>query len=200
MDILQNLPELEGIEREIRLIPGVLRIYMGVIMNSIHVFSISILAVILFGLQLLEAADNPMESDTLSAAAERGKAAVKICMSCHDQELDPPQGPPLFGIQKRYSMIYPVKEEFVARMVSFVKEPQLDKAIMRRPVRILGLMPAMNLPEDQLSDIAYFIYENSFNLPCRHWEIAVKNAEKKGQVDPHIQKDKHMLEKFCQKP
>ena len=150
----------------------------------------------LFTMQAVTAADEPIKP--LSSAAERGKSSVGVCTSCHNQELDPPLGPPLFGVQKRYRMMYPEKHEFVKRMVSFVKEPQLDKAIMRRPVRKLGLMPAMALPKDQLSDIAHYIYEASFGYPCRHWEIAVKNAEEKGQVDLHIQKDKLMLQRFCQ--
>lgn len=169
-------------------------------MDFIRVVSGSFVLGVLIGFQPLLAMDNPLGNDSLSTTAERGKAAVKVCLSCHSQELDPPQGPPLFGVQKRYSMMFPEKEVFVKRIVSFVKDPQLDKAIMRRPVRKLGLMPAMNLPEDQLSDIAHYIYEASFNLPCRHWEIAVKNAEEEGQVDLHIQKDKRMLEKFCRNP
>ena len=165
-------------------------------MHQSTALSVLLALMVLLTTQSVAAVEEP--ADTLSAAAERGKASVGVCLSCHNPELDPPLGPPLFGVQKRYRMMYPDKPEFVQRMISFVKEPQLEKAIMRRPVRKLGLMPAMNLPEEQLSDIAHYIYEASFGYPCRHWEIAVKNAEEKGQVDLHIQKDKTMLKRFCQ--
>lgn len=151
----------------------------------------------LLTVQTLTVAATPMHDLPLSPAAASGQASIGVCLSCHNQELDPPLAPPLFGVQKRYKMMFPEKVDFVANMVAFVKNPRLDKAIMRRPVNKLGLMPAMDLPEDQLSDIANYIYEASFEYPCRHWEIAVKNATAKGQVDPHILKDKQLLSRYC---
>ena len=138
-------------------------------------------------------------AESLSPAALAGKEAYQTCHACHNPALDPPLAPPMFGVQRRYGMAYPDKQEFIRRVAAFVKQPAMDKAIMRRPVQKLGLMPAIDLPEEQITNIATYIYEESFSLPCKHWEIAVKNAEAKGEVDGHIQKDRMKLQRFCNK-
>jgi|GEM_PF-1298841 len=140
-----------------------------------------------------------LSAESLSPAALEGKKSYQVCTACHNPELDPPLAPPMFGVQRRYGMMYPDKQEFIQSVVSFVRHPAMDKAIMRRAVQKKGLMPAMDLPQEQLTDIATYIYEESFALPCKHWEIAVKNAEVKGEVDGHIQRDKMKLQKFCNK-
>ncbi|CAA6824686.1 MAG: Unknown protein [uncultured Thiotrichaceae bacterium] len=135
---------------------------------------------------------------TLTESAQAGAKDVAVCNSCHNVALDPPKAPPLFGVSNRYKKAFPDKETFVAAVVDFVAHPSMDKVIMKRPAQKMGLMPPMPLPKEQLSNIANYLYEYPFPPPCEHWKIAVKNAEKKGEVDNHIAQDKKKIQRFCQ--
>lgn len=137
------------------------------------------------------------EVDKLSPAAQAGASQIAVCEACHAVSLDPPKGPPLYGIQRKYRMAYPEQQAFVAAITEFVSAPTEDKAVMKRAVRKLGLMPSMKLPSQQLSDVANYLFEKPFPPPCEHWEIAVKNAEASGHADNHIAQDKMKLERFC---
>ena len=139
-----------------------------------------------------------MSAAELSPTAKAGEAGFTLCNACHNPDLSPPLAPPMWGVQRRYKMAYGDKEQFISSVVGFVKNPDKDKAVMKRPVEIMGLMPAQDLPKEQLVKIATFIYENSFAPPCAHWSNAVNKAEAEGHVDGHIQKDKRMLQRFCQ--
>ena len=50
---------------------------------------------------------------------------------------------------------------------------------MNRPIKTLGLMPAMPLPDDMLKSIGTYIYEEEFAPPCTHWanDLAKINSD-----------------------
>ena len=112
----------------------------------------------------------------LSPDAEKGKAAIAVCLSCHNEELNPPLAPPLYGVQNKYKQTYNDKQGFVDAISNWVKSPSLDGALMRRPIQKLGLMPAMPLPDDMLASIAAYIYEQEFEAPCTHWANDLANS------------------------
>lgn len=93
--------------------------------------------------------------------------------------MDPPLGPPMWGVQRRYKNNTIDNEDFVQSMTDFVKNPTLETAIHDMAVEQMGLMPP--LP-----------------LPCAHWAIAVKRATEKGDLE-HAKKDQRMLDRFCKK-
>jgi mono/diheme cytochrome c family protein len=132
----------------------------------------------------------------LSVEANQGKALFPSCHICHNPELDPPLGPPMWGVQRRYKNNSIDAADFVQSMVSFVKAPTLETAIHGEAVEQLGLMPALPLPDEMLSNIAQYIFEEQFAPPCAHWEIAVKRATQKGDAQ-HAKKDQFMLNRFC---
>ncbi len=134
--------------------------------------------------------------NALSPAAEAGKQVFATCNACHDQALNPPQGPPMWGVQRRYKKYYPDEEAFVENMINFVKAPSLERALNSQAVQQLGLMPAMPLPDAMLRGIATYIMEEEFPPPCDHWKIAIAQAEEKGDT-MHAQKDQNMYNKFC---
>lgn len=134
----------------------------------------------------------------LSAAAMAGEKHIALCNGCHEESLDPPKGPPLYGIQMKYKKAHPEAAAFTQAIVDFVSAPTSDRVLMKRAEQKLGLMPALPLPEQQLREIAAYLYEQQFAAPCAHWEIAVKNAEAKGVADDHIARDKMKLKRFCQ--
>jgi len=135
-------------------------------------------------------------SVALSPDAIEGKSFYPSCHVCHNQKMDPPLGPPMWGVQRRYKNNSLNSEEFVDQIISFVKEPTVEKAIHDEALKQLGLMPPMPLPDEMLRKIAVYLWEETFPPPCEHWKIAVKRAEKKGDIE-HAEKDQMMLERFC---
>jgi|GEM_PF-1877774 len=107
----------------------------------------------------------------LTPEAEKGKATIAVCMSCHNPELNPALAPPFYGVQNKYKQAHDNQESFVQAISDWAKHPTLEKALMNRPVKMLGLMPAMPLPDDMLKSIATYLYEENFEPPCTHWAI-----------------------------
>jgi len=132
----------------------------------------------------------------LSPEAVEGKRIYPACHVCHDQTQDPPLGPPMWGVQRRYKNGTLDDEDFVNSMVAFVKSPSLDKAIHDEAVEQLGLMPPLPLPDEMLRKISRYILEEQFPPPCEHWKIAVKRASSRGDSE-HARKDQNMLNRFC---
>jgi len=136
-------------------------------------------------------------SAELSAQASAGKSLFPACFVCHNPEMDPPLGPPMWSIQRLYKRNSIDAADFIQSMVSFVKAPSLEMAIHKEGVKRLGLMPALPLPDEMLSNIAAYIHEEQFEPPCAHWGIAVKRASESGDTE-HASKDQRMLDKYCQ--
>ena len=129
----------------------------------------------------------------LTPEAEKGEQAIVACMSCHNPELTPALAPPFFGVQNRYTREYSDKAEFISAIVNWVKQPTMDKALMRRPVRELGLMPAMPLPDEMLVQIAAYLYEKEFEPPCTHWASDIA----KGNKDNHTRMVEDNFNNLC---
>ena len=110
--------------------------------------------------------------------------------------MDPPLGPPMWAVQRRYKKNTIDNEDFVQSMTNFVKKPTLETALHDIAVEQMGLMPALPLPDDLLKKIATYILEEQFPPPCAHWAIAVKRATEKGDLE-HAKKDQRMLDRFC---
>lgn len=137
-----------------------------------------------------------VNSFALSPEAIEGKRFYPACHVCHNQETDPPLGPPMWGVQRRYKNSTLDDEDFVESMVSFVKAPTLESAVHDEAVKQLGLMPPMPLPDAMLKKIATYILQEKFPPPCTHWKIAIKRALEKGDPE-HAKKDQNMLNRFC---
>ncbi len=111
----------------------------------------------------------------LTPEAEKGKTAIAACMSCHNAELIPQLAPPFYGVQNKYKKVYENKQDFIKSINAWAKKPTQEKALMQRPIKILGLMPPMPLPDDMLNNIGAYIYEENFGPPCKHWANDLKN-------------------------
>ena len=135
-------------------------------------------------------------SIALSPEAIEGKSLYPSCHVCHDPAMDPPLGPPMWGVQRRYKNSTINNEDFVQSMVNFVKKPTLETALHDTAVEQMGLMPALPLPDELLKKIATYIQQEQFPPPCAHWAIAVKRATAKGDLE-HAKKDQRMLDRFC---
>lgn len=132
----------------------------------------------------------------LSPEAEAGAQTFPRCNACHNAEHSPPLAPPFWAIQKRYKKIASSKAEFIERVALFARQPTKEKAYFQGAVQRMGLMPAFDMPGQELRDVAAYIYEQPFAPPCTHWKHGAEMAEKAGDAD-HAAKDRAMLRKFC---
>lgn len=139
---------------------------------------------LLIGSSLLCAQEN---QTSLSESALQGEADFAICQSCHDASLNPPKAPPMYGVQRRYKRQFENQQEFVDAIVKFVSQPTNEGALMKHPIKKLGLMPALPLGEDKLTKIATYIYEENFEPPCDHWANAISSEKGKGKHRQHVQ-------------
>ena len=132
----------------------------------------------------------------LSPKAIEGKAFYPTCHICHNPEMIPAMGPPMWGVQRQYKRGTLDDEDFVESMVSFVKTPSLEKAIHKEAVKQMGLMPPLPLDDELLEKIATYILEEKFPPPCAHWRYAAQRAEAAGD-EAHAIKDRRQLKRFC---
>jgi len=145
---------------------------------------------------LLGAVLYAINSYALTPDATEGKSFYPACHVCHNQEMDPPLGPPMWGVQRRYKRNSLDNEDFIKSMSDFVKSPTIETAIHDQALEQLGLMPPMPLPDEMLRKISTYILEEHFPPPCAHWQIAVDRAEKKGDIE-HTKQDQRQLNRFC---
>ena len=104
------------------------------------------------------------------------------CLTCHNAQLDPPQAPPMFGVQMKYKNVTPNKTAFVSKITSFVMHPTEEKALLKHPVQILDLMPDLGFERSDVKKISSYIYDESFSPPCNHWKAAAKRFKENGNL------------------
>jgi len=128
---------------------------------------------------------NANEEANLSKKDENRKALRIIsttCFTCHspEREIDHKArtGPPIYKIRQHYIREGITKEEFVAEISDFLKEPTEEKAKLKGAIRNFGLMPRMPLPEDDIRMIAEYLYEN--DMTAEQWGKAGKMAMSNG--------------------
>lgn len=94
---------------------------------------------------------------------DKGKAVFeKSCSLCHTYGPPPKIAPPMVGISQHYHENFKDAdtEKAVAHMVDFIKNPSKEKSMLL-PIGLekWGLMPPMNLPDEDLRAAAYWIWQ-----------------------------------------
>lgn len=107
-------------------------------------------------------ADTKEEVSALRSGEEVYKS---VCMACHVAEGMPTVGPPIFAVKNHVIGAHPERDDFVNRVVEWVKAPDEKTALMPGAVRKFGLMPANDLPDEELKAVAEFIYDSDMSLP-----------------------------------
>ena len=116
------------------------------------------------------------------AFMEGKKLFQETCLACHDASLEPAQAPPMFGVQMKYKMATEDKESFVHKVSAFVMHPTADKALLKNPVKMLGVMPDIGAEEDDVRKIAAYIHDETFAPPCAHWKHAADKFKVEGKM------------------
>ncbi len=135
--------------------------------------------------------------------AEGKKLFQENCLVCHNAELEPAQAPPMFGVQMKYKMATKDKTSFVNKVTSFATHPTKEKALLKMPVKVLGLMPDMGFEEADVRKIAAYIHDEEFSPPCNHWKHAADRFKAEGKMKlykKHQQKYDAMCSTSTDKP
>ena len=128
---------------------------------------------------------------------EAGKALFQQnCFMCHNAELEPAQAPPMFVVQMKYKMATADKTEFVKKITSFATNPTVEKAILKEPVKVLGVMPNMGFEESDVRKIAAYIHDETFSPPCNHWKHAADRFKAEGKMKLY-QKHQKKYDAMC---
>lgn len=89
------------------------------------------------------------------------------CYVCHSPTAshDDRIGPPMIAIKKHYLNEETTKEEFIADIKTWIKNPNEADARMRGAVRRFGVMPKQAFPEETIEKIADYMYDYEIDQP-----------------------------------
>jgi uncharacterized membrane protein len=89
------------------------------------------------------------------------------CMVCHavKDNHDAMLAPPFAHIKKKYSKVYPDKQDFITAFSSFTVKPSEEKAMMLGAVKQFSVMPNLGYTKEEAEKIAAYVYANDFPEP-----------------------------------
>jgi len=116
------------------------------------------------------------ENDTTLVAAisanenqeHPGKKLLETyCYACHDATTteDKRLAPPMIAIKRRYIFKDTTKDEFIADMQNWVKNPNEKGAKMFGAVKRFGVMQKLPYPDDVVKQIADYVYSSDIEQP-----------------------------------
>ena len=83
------------------------------------------------------------------------------CVTCHFETKDI-SAPSIVRIKENYMRAFPKKEDFVAYMSKWVKNPKEETSIMQEAITKYELMPYLHFDLESLKEISTYIYETDF--------------------------------------
>ncbi|HIC33090.1 MAG TPA: DUF3365 domain-containing protein [Flavobacteriaceae bacterium] len=95
------------------------------------------------------------------------KAMEKYCYVCHSPTAshDDRIAPPMVAIKKHYIDSDTSKEDFVAAMQAWIKNPNKEDAKMFGAVKRFGVMPKQSFPEEDIKQIAEYMFDFDIEQP-----------------------------------
>ncbi len=125
----------------------------------------------------------------LSRKEHPGKKIMEDkCYICHDATTseDNRLAPPMIAVKMHYLKGGATKNEFINDFLDWSRKPTLEKSKMRGAVKRFGVMPYLSYPEEEIKQIADYIYDNEIDQPEWFEEHYKKNHGKgKGMGPEH---------------
>ncbi len=89
------------------------------------------------------------------------------CYTCHHPTApeDNRIAPPMIAIKRHYLDYGMNRDEFIATLVDFVRNPSATTARMPGAVQKFGLMPRFSYPEEQVQNLAAYIFDHDIEQP-----------------------------------
>ncbi|ALJ04252.1 cytochrome c family protein [Pseudalgibacter alginicilyticus] len=108
-----------------------------------------------------------------------GKKLMEInCYTCHSPSANENNriAPPMIAIKKQYINSHTTKEQFIADMQAWIKNPNENNAKMFGAIKRFGVMPKQPYPEETIKQIADFMYD--FDIEQPEWFDAHYSQER----------------------
>jgi len=113
---------------------------------------------------------------------------IKInCYACHNPQAESHDAiiaPPLAAVKFRYTMVHQDRESFIKAVSAYLLNPQEKESIMPGAVTKFGVMPPTPLKEEQIKEIAAYLYDNDLAQPVwfdEHFKSMHGNGKGQGQ-------------------
>lgn len=110
-------------------------------------------------------------TDTMASVEELSKGFQLLetnCFSCHspNASIETRIAPPMEGIKRHYIVENSTnKEQFTKDLIAFLNNPVEENSKMPGAISKYGVMPKMNFNEQQITDIAHYIYDTELEKP-----------------------------------
>ena len=93
-------------------------------------------------------------------------AFEKVCMSCHDTYEKNKKAPPLIAVNQVYLELADDNMTIaMERMKNFLATPSKEGILMKPAVKLYGLMPKLELTEEEMRDYAQVLVETEYEIP-----------------------------------
>ncbi len=93
-------------------------------------------------------------------------AFEKVCMSCHDTYEKNKKAPPLIAVNQVYLRLADGNMTVaMERMKTFLAAPSKERTLMKPAVKLYGVMPKLELTEEELRDFSQVLVETEFEIP-----------------------------------
>ncbi len=93
-------------------------------------------------------------------------AFEKACMSCHDTYEKNKIAPPLIAINQVYLRLTDGNMTVaMERMKTFLAAPSKEATLMKPAVKLFGVMPKIELTQEELRDFSQVLVETEFEIP-----------------------------------
>ena len=89
------------------------------------------------------------------------------CYACHNPTASHENriAPPMIAIKNHYISNNTAKEEFINSIKAWIKNPNIEEAKMYGAVNRFGIMPKQSFLEEDIVQIADYMYDNDIEQP-----------------------------------
>ena len=93
-------------------------------------------------------------------------AFEKVCMSCHDTYEKNKKAPPLIAVNQVYLRLADGNMTVAMdRMKTFLADPDKERTLMKPAVKLYGVMPKLELTQEEMRDFSQVLVETEFEIP-----------------------------------
>jgi len=106
--------------------------------------------------------------DSQEILQSRGKELMETkCYVCHATQAthNSRLAPPMMAVKRHYQRGGVSKEEFTERIWQWVQNPNAEEASMHGAVKRFGVMPKQEFSEEEIEQIAAYMYDNDLPHP-----------------------------------
>lgn len=139
-------------------------------------------SLLLLALISIQSCTNPAEKQIDTALAEAMGKGFQLmeynCFACHSPNPagESKIGPSMAAIKSSYLAASTTQEQFTKDFISFLSKPDKANSKMPDAVKKYGLMPKMNVTDEQITQIATYLYASEIEKP--DWFASQYSKEK----------------------